>query len=798
MITLTENVPHAIRLARKEVAASDYIPYACQYNDETILTKNGALIQFLKIDGFAAENADYDDIDFRKNLRNVLFKSMASPLYSLWFHTIRKRLPAYPEGDFDAGFAQELNDCWKKRNQGNHLFTNSLTISIVRQGQGGNIRGFQKFLDALSHRVDHAAWSVHLSRACRDLTEVRRRFEAALSDYGPRVLTIERSKRGRLSESQAFLSRLLNLEDRPVLVSPMDLSRYLPTKRLFFGPHALECRGSLSRKLAAIVSIKEYGAETAAGMLDRFFELPFEWVMTQSFLFHHRQEAVGKMQKQQRLLEKSEDPAISQMAEITQALDDAMSGTTAFGDHHWTVMPMASSLSELNAAVAAVETELMNLGVMAVREDLNMEPCFWAQLPGNAPYIARRATISTANLAGFVSLHNFPSGRLNGNHWGPAVTVLQTQSGTPYFFNFHAGDVGHTTVIGPTGSGKTVLLNFLCAQARKFHCRLFFFDKDRGAEIFLRAMGGTYSILGGGHDSGFNPLQLPDTPENRAFLIEWLQSLVTTSDPATGQDVTVFAQAVEGNYKLAPADRALAKIAPFFGLPRPGTPAARLAMWHSNGPYQNLFGNAMDLLTLGSGITGFEMGPILQNPQTLAPVLLYLFHRIHLVLDGTPTMIVLDEAWALLDNPLFAPKIKDWLKTLRKRNALVVFATQSVEDASNSSISDTLVQQSATQIYLPNAKATDAYRTVFKLSERELETLRTLDPASRCFLIRHGRDSLVAKLDLSGMNDLISVLSGRAETVARLDRIREKVGDDPSVWLPLYREETNAHSIHAA
>src|SRR5450631_2967901 len=102
---------------------------------------------------------------------------------------------------------------------------------------------------------------------------------------------------------------------------------------------------------------------------------------------------------------------------------------------------------------------------------------------------------------------------------------------------------------------------------------------------------------------------------------------------------------------------------------------------------------------------------------------MYLFHRIQMVLDGTPTMIVLDEAWALLDNPLFAPKIKDWLKTLRKLNAFVVFATQSVEDASKSSISDTLVQQTATQIYLPNSKATETYRSIFKLSERELETL---------------------------------------------------------------------------
>jgi len=407
--------------------------------------------------------------------------------------------------------------------------------------------------------------------------------------------------------------------------------------------------------------------------------------------------------------------------------------------------------------------------------------------------------VSPANLAGFAPLHNSHSGLLTATHWGPAVTVLETLSGTPYFFNFHLNDVGHTTVIGPTGSGKTVLVNFLCSQARKFGCRLFFFDKDRGAEIFLRALGGTYSILGGGECSGFNPLQLPDTPENRTFLMEWLESLVTTlNEPFSSQDLDRISQAVNGTYKLAPEDRTLAKIAPFLGMPGPGTVAGRLAMWHSDGALNNLFGNERDILNLAKGIAGFEMGPILQNRQALAPMLLYLFHRIHLVLDGTPTMIVLDEAWALLDNPIFAPKIKDWLKTLRKLNALVVFATQSVEDASRSSISDTLVQQSATQIYLPNNKATETYQTAFKLSDRELQIARELDPARHSFLIKQGKDAVVARLDLSGMKGAISVLSGRAETVRKLDAIRAKVGDDPTNWLHIYMEDRDENYVHAA
>jgi type IV secretion system protein VirB4 len=147
---------------------------------------------------------------------------------------------------------------------------------------------------------------------------------------------------------------------------------------------------------------------------------------------------------------------------------------------------------------------------------------------------------------------------------------------------------------------------------------------------------------------------------------------------------------------------------------------------------------------------------------------------------------VLDEAWALIDNDVFAPKIKDWLKVLRKLNCFVIFATQSVEDASKSQISDTLIQQTATQIFLPNLKATDVYRTHFMLSQREFTLIKTTDPATRFFLVKQGADAVVARIDLSGMDDIINVLSGRSETVLLLDQVRKKEGDDPKKWLPVF------------
>jgi type IV secretion system protein VirB4 len=614
---------------------------------------------------------------------------------------------------------------------------------------------------------------------------------ATLRDYGARRLGTVETPDGPYSEMLEFLGMLANGGTQAFMRTPThSIAKYLPHKRLYFGSHAIEIRGNGKSRYAGMVSVKEYGPQTATGMLDSFLKLPFEFIMSQSFAFTNRQTSIENMRRQQNRMINAQEVAISQIAEINDALDITMSGHAGFGTHHLTIMALSENLKELDKNLSLCIAELVNVGINATREKINLEPAFWAQLPCNYEFIARKAEVNTLNLASFASLHNYPVGSIDDNHWGPAVTVFDTASGTPYFFNFHLRDVGHTTIIGPTGAGKTVLMNFLVCQAQKFNCRTFMFDKDRGCDIFIRALGGVYNQIEVGEYSGFNPLQLADTGENRAFLCEWLKVMLTThNEPFTSEDMERVNEAVSGNFKLKKEDRMLRNIAPFLGLEIPGSIGARFRQWHSDGPYSKLFDNETDNIDFDiSTVFGFEMGDILATKDTLAPTLLYLFHRINLSLDGTPTMIILDEAWALIDNPIFSKKIKDWLKTLRKLNAMVVFATQSVEDASKSTINDTLLQQTATQIFLPNAKATDEYRKAFLLSKREFQLIKETDPGSRFFLLKQGTDVVVARIDLSGMEEFVYILSGRADTVRICDDIRKQHGENPEAWVPVFKQ----------
>ncbi len=788
--TISRRKTQKAAYSKLEVSAATFIPYEYHWDRETILTNKKEFVQILKLEGFSFETADDEDVDMKKLVRNSLLKSMADGTFAVWFHTLRKRQSAYPGGKQPPGFAAYVDKLWHEKHSNKDSYINEIYITVVRRADTKGAAKVHHYLKKASEAGNKAAQVDAMRDAHKELAEAVARLGATLKDYGAKLLTTYENEHGVFSEPMEFLAMIINCGfTQPMRLTATNMAHYLPLYRLYFGSRAIEVSGAPRKRFAGLVSIKEYSPATAAGLLDGFLQLPFEFLISQSFSFHNRSVNINRMQIRQRRMMAAEDAAVSQIAEISDALDMAMSGHVAFGPHHLTVMCFEESLPELEKVLSLAIAELVNLGINPVREKFVMEQAFWAQLPANFDCVARGADINTMNLAGFASLHNYPTGKIANNHWGDSVTVFDTSSGTPYFFNFHNRDVGHTTIIGPTGAGKTVLLNFLCAQAQKFNCRVFFFDKDRGAEIFIRAIGGKYTIIEPGEKCNFNPLHLQDTSENRTFIAEWIHTMVTVHDePFMAEDMERINDAVAGNYKLAKKDRMLRNIAPFLGIEGPGTLAGRLKMWHSGGAYAGLFDNEIDVVDFSIGNSfGFEMGEVLRERVSLEPTLLYLFHRINLALDGTPTIIILDEAWALIDNKIFGGRIRDWLKTLRKLNGMVVFATQSVEDATNSAISETLIQQTATQIFLPNPKATDAYKKAFMVSDREFNLLKTTDPGSRYFLVKQGKDVVVARIDLSGMDDVINVLSARAETVSILDEVRAEVGDAPEAWMPLFQ-----------
>lgn len=778
-----------LKIVAREKPAGVHLPYAAQRDDHTIETRDGLLLQCIQLRGMLFETADGEELNYRKVLRDAMLQSIGSSRFALYHHVIRRRVDMGLEARFPDSFSQSLDDKWRARLGDRQLYVNELYLTLVRRPLQGGL-GVADRLRSWLGAADNSKQASYVSEV-RAMNTAREALMAALGNYGPRLLSAYASDGGLYSEPIEFLGALFNGELAPMQLPYEDIGLYIPARRISFGRNTIElsAHGHSPRRFSAIVALKDYAAQTTPGMFDQLMRLPCEMTVSQSFAFVDRQATLGRMNLALRRMKSAEDEAVSLRTELSEAKDQVAAARAGFGEHHMTVAVHGENLDELDRHVADITATLSDLGITAVREDIGLEPAFWAQFPANFKFITRPAMVSTSNFAGLASAHNFAVGSPNGNHWGEAVSLLETTAAGPYFFNFHHGDLGNFTVIGPSGSGKTVVLNFLLAQARKYDPRIIFFDKDRGADLFIRAIGGSYDRLHPDVASGLNPLQLEDSPTNRQFLIDWVALL---AGGVSVQEQAQIKDAVDANFAQPLPHRRLKHLVELFrGGARPHASDlwSRLKPWWGNGERAWLFDNSKDSTDLSARVVGFDMTAILDDPVLRTPAMMYLFHRVEQRLDGSPAIIVVDEGWKALDDDVFVRRIKDWEKTIRKRNGIVGFATQSARDALDSKIASAIIEQAATQIFMVNPKAAyEDYCVGFGLTEHELDLIRTLPDSAHCFLVKHGGESAVVRLDLSGEPDILTILSGREKSVRLGDKLRAEHGSK-SDWLEKLLEQ---------
>ncbi|MCC7464516.1 MAG: VirB4 family type IV secretion/conjugal transfer ATPase [Gammaproteobacteria bacterium] len=785
---------------RREQAAARHIPYTAQVSAHVVRTENGEYVQAFRMGGASFESADDAALNNWHERLNVTWRNLASPHVALWIHVIRRRERTAGASTAKTGFADELASAYQQRLSQEVLMVNEIYLSLVYRPLVGAATGL--LATFMRQRTGTPEEGAEALEACEKLAQ---QLLAALDRYEPERLGVRREAGRTRSEVLEFLGLLVNGESQPMTLPRAPAREVLATSRVLFGTEAIEYRTLTDTRLAAMLGIREYPTPTLVGMFDALLSAPFPFVLTQSFSFITKAAGQGLLQRQHARMSNAGDFAVSQAEELVVALDALTANEFVMGDHHFTLQVFAEVEGEadphkrLNDHVALARTLLADAGMTVAREDLALEAAYWAQLPGNFAYRPRRAPITSRNLAAMANFHNFPVGRASGNHWGEALALLISSARSPYHFSLHASDpttpdggsrkdTGHTFICGPTGSGKTVFIGFLVALLTRSGVSQVLFDKDNGLEVLVRAMNGTYLPLRNGRPTGFNPLRLPETPENLEFLKVWLRSLVRGAK--SPREEAELDQALRGTLALDPDRRRLARLVEFTDVTRPEGIHARLLPWCEGGDYAWVFDNPEDTIagTLSaSPLIGMDVTDFLNNEAVRAPVSLYLFHCVRSLLDGRKFVCWADEFSRLLDDAAFEAFAKDGLKVWRKRNGVFCCATQSPSDALRSAISRTIIEQTATKVFFPNPDADETeYRQGLGLSEREFALIKEqLEPGSRQFLIKQGHRSVVCALDLKGMDRELQVISGRSSTVERVRSLIAQVGEDPSHWLPL-------------
>jgi type IV secretion system protein VirB4 len=791
-----------VSAARRESVAARRIPYAAHVADNVVSTRHGHYVQALRLGGISFESADDETLNSWHERLNVAWRNIASPNISLWSHVIRRRDRTPKHASAEGGFANGLARRYQERLAGEVLMVNDIYLSIVFRPVTG---AAPSLLSRLLSRRQTSSSEVERADALETCVKLKESLLAALARYEPEELGTYEIRGVRYSSLLEFFGVLINGESARIPLPRAPLNEVLATSRMLFGAEALEYRTPTRTRLGAVLGIKEYPTPTVVGMFDTLLSAPFPFVLTQSFSFLSKATGQALLQRQHARMGNAGDFAVSQANELIEALDALTSNEFVMGDHHFTLQVLSDgSVGRLNDSVALARTLLAESGMTVAREDLALEAAYWAQLPGNFSDRPRKAPITSRNFAAMVGAHNFPAGRATGNHWGDALTLLITSARSPYHFSLHASDpkdpdggsrkdTGHTFICGPTGSGKTVFVGFLVAMLARQGVAQVLFDKDRGLEILVRALGGTYLPLRCGHATGFNPLQLEKTAANLEFLKLWLRSLVRGTVPLSIQEESDLDHALHGTLALEVTDRRLSRLIEFTDATRPGGIHARLSRWcaSARGDYGWVFDNPSDTFAQriqSAVLFGIDVTEFLDNKVTQTPITLYLFHIVRTLLDGRRLVCWADEFSKLLSDPAFEQFAKDGLKVWRKLNGVFAAATQSPSDALESSIARTIIEQTPTKILFPNSDANEAeYMDGFGLSQREFKLIKEqLEPGSRMFLVKQGHTSAVCQLDLKGFDAELAVISGRASAVQIMHELMEEVGEGPDQWLPKF------------
>ncbi|WP_346408033.1 VirB4 family type IV secretion/conjugal transfer ATPase [Acidovorax temperans] len=598
---------------------------------------------------------------------------------------------------------------------------------------------------------------------------------------------------------------------KPVPFTAGPLHRTLPSTRLSFGCDKLELRNGDQRRCAALVDIKEYADAVEPGILNALLYEDSEFIETQSFSILPRREATRALELQRDQLIASDDVVASQIADMDEALNELGDGQFCMGEYHYSLVvfgnPGVDSLADAGRRAAQA------IGAVGESSSLQMSPvdlvadaAWFAQMPGNWQWRPRDAKLSSRAFAALASGHNFARGKRDGNPWGEALALLRTPSGQPFYLNLHSSPEGedsadkklpgNTIIIGSTGVGKTTLEMFLLTLTRKWDPapRLVLFDLDRGCEIAIRAMNGRYFTLEAGKATHLNPLQRDPTPARIQFWEQLIRICIATPAlPLLPADERAIADAVKTVAMMPAALRRFSTIRQ--NLPKSGENSLyeRLGRWCEGGALGWVFDQANDQLTdlQSVSVIAFDTTEFLDLPEVRTPVMLYLLQVMEELVNGERLIYVISEFWKALDHEIFSDFAKQKQKTIRKQNGLGIFDTQSPSDVLRHPIGRTMVEQSVTKIFLANPEAVrEEYVEGFGLSEAEFGIVRSLGAqGGRRFLVKQGHSSAICELDLSNLQDFVTVLSATTDNVALLDTVREQHGNDPLQWLPVLLRE---------
>lgn len=774
MLSLREYRPRADRLA-------DHLPWAALVAPGVVLNKDGSFQRTLRFRGPDLESATEAELIGACARANNVLKRFGSG-WALFFEAERAEALGYPASAFPDAASWLVDEERRAAFEAEGAHYESyyhLTLTFLPPADASDAAG--RSLVDREKGAEGRDWRTALAGFVAETDRVLDLFAGFMPEV--RVLSSE--------ETLAYLHACISTRRQPVAVpeTPMYLDGLLADTPLVGG---LEPK--LGDRHLRTVTVLGFPNMSRPGILDALNASDFSYRWVTRFIALDKTDATRTLTKIRRqwfnkrksitamlrevmynqpaqLLDSDAD---NKVVDADQALQALGADYVAFGYLTITITVSDTDRARADEKVRAVERIVNGLGFTCVREGVNAVEAWLSSLPGHAYANVRQPLVHTLNLAHLMPLSAIWAGpAANAHLGGPPLLVAQTAGTTPFRLSTHVGDVGHMLVVGPTGAGKSVLLALIALQFRRYPgAQLYIFDKGYSARAAVLAMGGAHHALGLGSGTGqeeerglaFQPLRNIDDPNERSWAAEWIAALLAHEKVLVTPEVKEAVWSALGSLAPAPAEeRTLTGLALLL---QSNALRTALTAYTLDGPYGRLLDAAEQALAL-SDIQCFETEALMAQSGVVAPVLTYLFHRLEERFDGRPTLLILDEAWIFLDHPLFAARIREWLKTLRKKNVAVLFATQSLADIADSSIAPAIIESCPQRILLPNDRAIEpqsqaAYQR-FGLNGRQIELVARAMP-KRHYYLQSARGNRLFEL---GLGPIALALCGTSDPASQ-------------------------------
>lgn len=799
---------------KKDEGFADLLNYAAVVDDGIILNKNGSLMAAWKYscpDSASATIAERNAISTRIN--QAISKLGAGWMFHIdAYRTESSDYPVQARNHFPDAITEAMDE--ERRRIFEHIGTLYETSFVLTATYYPPKMIEQKLLNMMfdddKEELTKEQQTISLlDKFKKDIITIESSLSSALNLTrlkGVKKVS-EDGKQITLDDFLSWLQFCITGKHQPIQLpnNPVYLDRLIGGQEFIGGVIP-----KIGNNFIQVVAIDGYPQESTPGILNALGQYPSIYRWSSRFIFMEQHEAEALLEKYRKKWKQKvrgfwdqlfntnsgriDLDAKNMVEDAEAALAETKSGLVAQGFLTTTVILMGENRSEIEEDSLSLSKEIAKLGFNTRIETINTIEAYLGSLPGHGVENVRRPIVNTLNFADMMptssiwtGLDKAPCPYYPVN--APALMHCITTGYSPFRLNLHVGDVGHTLVFGPTGTGKSTLLCTIVAQFRRYqNASVYCFDKGMSMYALTKAAGGDHYELGSSDTSilAFCPLQYIHTASDKAWAATWIEEILRLNSVDISIEIRNQISSTLNNM----AENNSHTMTDFVNLIQDNKVRDALLDYTIEGQMGAIFDALDDNLSL-SNFMCFEVEELMQlQPRFAVPVLQYIFRRIEMSLKGQPGLIILDEAWLMLSHEMFKEKIKEWLKVLRKANCSVVLATQSLADASKSTIFDALLESTPTKIFLPNPNAlVEETALIYKnmgLNTRQIEILANCRP-KHDYYYTSPQGHRLFNLAL-GKLQLAFVAASDKDRIARMKKLQEMHNEQ---WVHYWLSENN-------